>query len=63
MDVRQYDWSPEFNWPAKVVDTTVAKWSGAFSSELKAEATRARPVLGERREARKAAGRERMGVA
>lgn len=32
LDVRRYDWQPAFTWPARVIDTTVAKWAPVFST-------------------------------
>lgn len=34
LDVRGYEWSPEFGWPQPVVDTTVRRWVGVWQQEL-----------------------------
>jgi len=34
LDVRSYEWSPEFGWPGKVVDRTVAQWAPIFLAQI-----------------------------
>lgn len=40
LDVRRYDWAPEFNFATPVVDATVRTWAGIFASELRSECSR-----------------------
>jgi hypothetical protein len=44
LDVRRYDWQPEFTWAARVVAATVAKWIPVFDAEVSYRTVAARAL-------------------